>query len=175
MKRPPGDLSDQDLAYRRHALAYVGRHRGHVPVVVAARLGRVWGLYRPIQLLRLERFVETREVAPAEAGLGLFFALAALSVVGAVALRRRAGPTVLPCLALVGTVSLTAAFTYGTTRFRVPADVGLVVLASAGVALLVDERARRRGREWTEASLRGPAGPAPEAVAGAGPAVTSRA
>ena len=81
----------------------------------------------------------------------------------------------LSCLALVASVSLTAAFTYGATRFRAPADVGLVVLASVGVALLLDERAGRRGQEVTVASLGEPAVPAPETVAAAGPAVASRA
>ena len=172
--RAPGDLSDQDLAYRSHALAYASRHRGHLPVVVGARLGRAWGLYRPVQLLRIERAVEDRELPPAEAGLGLFFVLAALSAVGAVGLRRRAGPTALPIVALVATVSLTSAVTYGTTRFRAPADVGLVVLGSAGVALLLEERARRRGRRRTEPSLREPLAALPETAA-AGPAGASRA
>ena len=77
-------------------------------------------------------------------------------------------------VALVATVSLTSALTYGTTRFRAPADVGLVVLGSAGVALLLEERARRRGRRRTEPSLREPLAALPETAA-AGPAGASRA
>ena len=151
-----GDASDQDGAYRRHALDYIRRHEGRIPAVVAARLGRVWGLYRPGQLLRVERFVETRELVPAEAGLGLLYALVAMSAVAAVGLRRRGGPPAWPCLAMAAAVSVTVALTYGTTRFRAPADVGLVVLASAGASMLL-ERGRMRRRGGQELLSLGPA------------------
>jgi hypothetical protein len=144
LRPPAGDGSDQDVAYRRRALEYVGLHEHHLPVVAAARLGRVWGLYRPVELLRIERVVETRELRPAELGLVMVYGLAALSAVAAVLLRRRGGPPALPCLAMAAAVSVTAVLTYGTSRFRAPADVGLVVLGAAGVSLLVDQLRRPR-------------------------------
>jgi len=152
--RSTGDGSDQDVAYRRHALDYVRRHRGRLPVVMAARLGRVWGVYRPVDLLRTERVVEARELRPAELGLGLLYALAALSAVGVFLLRNRRGPPALPCLAMAATVSLAAALTYGTTRFRAPADVALVVLGSAGASMLLDARHRRQEPPAETASYR---------------------
>jgi len=134
----------------------------------------VWGLYRPIGLLRIERFVETRELLPAEAGLGLFYALAALSGVAAMAFRRPGGPTALPCVGLIATVSVTAALTYGTTRFRAPADVGLVVLASAGVSVLAHSR-RRPPPDRLEQSGGDTGGRTREAAAATGAAVASPA
>ena len=54
------------------------------------------------------------------------------AVAGAVALRRR-GVTLLPMLVPIIAVTVTAAATFGLTRYRVPADVVIVVLAALGL------------------------------------------
>jgi hypothetical protein len=52
--------------------------------------------------------------------------------VGAVTLRRRRVPLT-PVLAVLAAVALTVGFVYGTTRFRAPAEVSLVLLGSVGI------------------------------------------
>src|SRR3954471_23023258 len=48
-RRPAGDEAEQSRAYRRRGMAYMGDHVSRVPVVLAARVGRVWDLYRTDQ------------------------------------------------------------------------------------------------------------------------------
>jgi hypothetical protein len=55
------DQSTSDLRLRRYAISDIRAHLGRLPVVVAARLGRAWGFYRPFQTARLEaRWSRTR-------------------------------------------------------------------------------------------------------------------
>ena len=68
----------------------------------------------------------------------LWVVIVIAAVAGAVVLRGR-GRTVWPLLATVVTVTITAALFYGQVRFRIPAEVALVVLA----AVAVDEVVRR--------------------------------
>jgi uncharacterized membrane protein YfcA len=76
------------------------------------------------------------------------------AVVGAAALRRR-GVTLLPMLVPIVAVTITAAATFGLTRYRVPADVVIVVLAALGLDLLWR---RLRGRDDDEKPLLASAG-----------------
>src|SRR6266567_3362302 len=89
----------------------------------------------------------------------MYYAFAAFSVVGVVALRRRRVPLT-PLLAVLGAVALTVGFVYGTTRFRAPAEVSLVLLGSVGIdgairriAALVRERRRSGPHEEPQASI----------------------
>jgi xanthosine utilization system XapX-like protein len=73
-------------------------------------------------------------------------------------LRRRRVPLT-PLLAVLGAVALTVGFVYGTTRFRAPAEVPLVLVGSVGidavirkVAGRVHDRRRARAGDETESS-----------------------
>jgi hypothetical protein len=101
--------------------------------VVPKRVGRYWGVYAPINQLRADILVEGRSFRLSVLGLGQFALIAALALVGGREVRRRRGPLLLlVTLPVVGT--LVAALTMGTTRYRVPAEVALVLLASVGIA-----------------------------------------
>jgi 4-amino-4-deoxy-L-arabinose transferase-like glycosyltransferase len=130
-KVPPGDASQQDAAYRRIALDFVNEHTNEIPGEVFARVGRVWGFYRPLQQLTFDQ-IETRELPASQVGLGMYYALVAGSVVGVVVLRRRRVP-IIPLLAPVVAVTISAAAFYGTTRFRAAAEPSLVLLAVAAI------------------------------------------
>ncbi len=123
---------------RDQALDYVGDHLGRVPIVVAARVGRVWGVFRPVQTVEFSE-LEGRPHAAAMAGLVMYWVLAGLAVAGIVVLRRRRA-VLWPLLVPVALVTLISAFGYGTLRFRVPAEVSIVVLA----AVAIDAVWRRR-------------------------------
>lgn len=147
---PPEEESLAQQHWRDIGLGYAGDHLDRLPVVVAARVGRVWSLYRPGQMIDFDTLLEGRDRRLAVAGLFGFYALAPLAVGGAVALRRRAVP-VYPLIAPFALVTLTAAAFYGITRFRISAEVPLVVLGAAGLVGLVrlvrDRGARGPGGE----------------------------
>jgi hypothetical protein len=123
------------------ATDFIDAHRDELPGVVATRVGRVWGIYRPHQQLVLDT-IEQREIPASTAGLVMFYGLVALSVPGVVLLRRRRMP-LSPMLAPLVTVTVSCALIYGTTRFRAGAEDSLVLLAAVGVVGLAGLVSRR--------------------------------
>lgn len=117
----------------RDGLRYAEDHAGRLPVVLAARLGRVWSVYKPFAI------PEGRSVRVQKAGVIMFFLLVPFAVYGVIVLRRR-GVVTWILLAPFIIVAVTALATYGNLRFREPADLCTVVLA----AVALDELLRRR-------------------------------
>lgn len=123
---------------RSRAIRYMQHHVPRIPLVVAARLGRVWDVYRPGDNVGIGE-LQRRPRVWSWIGLGVFAALVPLAVAGGIVLQRRRVP-LLPLVAMPVLVSLTAALFYGNPRFRVPAEIAIVVLAAvaldaAGTAL----------------------------------------
>lgn len=141
-------LADRGLTYARD-------HAGRLPVVLAVRVLRTWELYRPKQQWGIEQFFEGRDRRVEQAGVVTYYALALLALYGLVLLRRRGQPLrilLAPAL-LVTLVSLGA---YGFTRFRVAAEIPIVVLA----AITLDHLAARRLPPRRSGSRPAPARPA---------------
>jgi 4-amino-4-deoxy-L-arabinose transferase-like glycosyltransferase len=130
----PAENSLEAAARRRAAFDYIGDHLDRLPVVVAARIGRVWGAYGQVQMARIAQ-AEGRPLVASLAGLAMFWALVPLAALGALRLRR-AGQPLWPLVAPLVIVTFNAAAFYGLTRFRVPAEVPLVVLAAVAIAWL---------------------------------------
>ncbi len=82
------DPSDSELRLRRIAMDYARAHVDRVPLVLFARLGRVWGYYQPARQMELDHLSETRELPAAWAGLLMFYLLGLLAIRGAILLRR---------------------------------------------------------------------------------------
>jgi len=131
-----------DAPLRRVALRYVGDHLPRVPAVVGARLGRVIGLYRPIQQAQLAKTTEGQPQWLGGAVMSTWYVFAGLGIVGGLALRR-AGVPLVALLWPIGVVLLSAALFYGIARFRAPADAVVVLLAGVGVDHLVRDRWER--------------------------------
>ncbi len=148
---PSMDESEASVVLRDRAETFVRDNLGRVPVVVAARVGRVLGLYPPGRLIDVEVFFEGRERWLATLGLITFYPVAIGAVAGAVVLRRRRTVPVFPLVAVPAIVIVTVAITYGSNRFRAPAETSLVVLA----AIAVDE-VWRRWRARPRQARRGP-------------------
>ncbi len=113
------------------AETYVRDHLHRLPVVVAARVGRLWDLYEPFQTARFDAN-EGRPLNAAWAGIFALYLLAPLAVVGFFVLgrqRRTRWPLVMPLVL----VTLLAATAYGIIRFRAPAEVSIVVLAAVAI------------------------------------------
>jgi 4-amino-4-deoxy-L-arabinose transferase-like glycosyltransferase len=129
---PPGDQSVANAALRHDGLSYARHHAGRLPVVVAARLGRVWGAFRPLQTARFAAG-EGRPHWASYLSLVVYYALLPIAIGGLVVARRRRVPLT-PLLGPVAVVVVIAAVFYGPARFRVPADVTIVVLAALALA-----------------------------------------
>jgi hypothetical protein len=133
---PPGDQSVVSKIYRQRAVDYINDgHRSQFVKVVLARIGRDWGVFRPLDM----PFLNESEGRPrwlTTLGMWWYYPLAALAIGGAVALHRRRVRiwplAVPPIIVTLGTV-----LSYGQTRFRVPAEPVIVVLAACAIALVV--------------------------------------
>ena len=128
------DESVMDYELRGRALDYVSAHRSRVPLVVLAREGRTWGLFRPAQQVRFDQTERDllRDAWASWAGLVSYYVLAVASIFGWIVLRRRRIPT-FPLVALIGSVIVTVAVTLGQFRYRVAAEVALVVLSAVAL------------------------------------------
>jgi 4-amino-4-deoxy-L-arabinose transferase-like glycosyltransferase len=152
--RAPGDESQYSVDYRDRGLRYARDHLGRLPVVVAARAGRMLELY-PAQSAFFQES-EGRSSKAAWAGIVWFWLMLPLSAYGMVLLRRRGGSgsagsdpgvarrALLVLLAPVALSVVVCLGVYGSTRLRVAAEPALIVLA----ALALVQAASRRGRVW---------------------------
>jgi hypothetical protein len=138
-----GDESEQDAVFRDQALRYMREHAERVPAVVAAREGRTWGLFRPFQQSTLERESGNGPLGVYQLAVFAYWALLPFAVAGAVRLRRRSVP-LLPLLLFLAAVAVVVGVTFGSVRYRAPAEVPIVLLAAVGVDALWD---RPRSRD----------------------------
>jgi 4-amino-4-deoxy-L-arabinose transferase-like glycosyltransferase len=138
---PPTDVdpSTRDRSYARIARHYIADHKGDLPKVVAARVGRLWHVYRVQQGIELDGYIEGRSGGPpgsslvfVRAALWSYYALALLAIGGIVVLLRRKVP-VYPLVAQLLLATFTAATTFGVTRYRAGAEVAIVVFAAVAV------------------------------------------
>jgi len=171
------DQSDDELFLRRTGLDYITSHKGRFPVVVAARLGRMFNLYAVRQQVELD-FWEGRPTWASWIALGFFYPTMALAALGAVATRRRRIP-LSPLLGPVVVVVANAVLTFGHARYRAPAEGVLCVLAAVGVDAMVRRsrgatgwRSRARGPRRTSRAPLPPAGEGASTGTGPRPAST---
>jgi hypothetical protein len=144
-----GDESVLAKVYRTRAFDYMKSHKSRVPVVIAARVGRTWSLYRPMDMLYFN-LGEGRERWVTAAGLVGFYVLVPLAIAGAILLGRRRGDAsralwVLLVPAIASTIGV--AVSYGQTRFRAAAEPSLAVLAAVAVVAVWQAT---RGRDLGE-------------------------
>jgi len=130
------DESENDVTARREALDYIRAHEGRYVVVVAARIGRMWNVYRPWQNATLDGTIEGRGLAQARVALFSYYAYAAAGIFGLVVMRRRRHP-IWPYLVLAAVVTFTAAISFGIQRYRIPVDAVLPALAAVGIDRLL--------------------------------------
>jgi 4-amino-4-deoxy-L-arabinose transferase-like glycosyltransferase len=132
---PSGDESEVAKGYRQMGLDYISSHTRRLPVVVAARVGRIWQVYKPFQNAQLSEG-ELRPKWATLAGLWTYWVLLPLAFLGGwLTFRRRV--TLIPLLAQAVLVTFTAATVYATNRFALPAEVAIISLAGVGISGLV--------------------------------------
>ena len=135
------DESVLDSFNRRYALEYTFENWERFGVVALARMGRSLELFKPGHSLRLNYQVEGRWAEPSTFGLGFYYALLPLTVIGALVFWRR-DIRLTPMLSMWPTIMLASAITFGLTRYRVPIDIAMMALSAVAVSWLVEQYVR---------------------------------
>ncbi len=134
------DESERDAVVLDRAMDYIDDHRSRLlTVVVPARIGRMWGAYDTVDQLRLDALVDRRPLAVSTLGFLQYVALLPLATAGAVLLWRRR-ESLLAVAAWIPIATLTAAISFGNTRYRTAAEVSIVVLAAVALDVLAERR-----------------------------------
>ncbi len=150
-----GDGSEIADAALQTGIDYAGNHLDRVPAVVAFRVGRIWGVYRPVQMAEFEQ-AEGRPQWASLTAKAMSPLLLLLGIWGVVVLVRRR-TAILPILAPILLVILGGALFYGSTRLRAFSEPSLVVLAAVGFdQLLARGRSSSVGAEGLDPPLREP-------------------
>jgi 4-amino-4-deoxy-L-arabinose transferase-like glycosyltransferase len=137
------DQSQRSKVWRSEVRHYISDNLDRVPAVVLARVGRVAGVYHPLQQVRLDVVPEGRDVWVARTGMASYYVLVALSAIGWMALGRQ-GRLRFPLLMPVVVVGLAAAVTFGATRYRAAAEPVFCILAAVGCVVIARALARVR-------------------------------
>ena len=120
---------------------------------MAARIGRIWDLYKPGQNTDVDVFLEVRPRGPTVWGKVMYFAMWPFAILGLVVLRKRRLP-ISPFIAIFIMTTFVALISFALSRYRVPSEVALVVAASVGIDQLA--------RQWWDRRRRSAAPPAAE-------------
>ncbi len=128
---PKLDESQRDLVPRKQAINYTKDHIDRLPLVAAARVGRLWDVFKPGQTTMLDWWIEGRGRAASWIGLFAYYLLWPFAIYGLVVMRRRKVP-IIPLVAIAVIATFAAAITFGVTRYRAPAEVALVLAAAIG-------------------------------------------
>jgi hypothetical protein len=135
-ERPGKNEAEADSDAMSAGVGYATSHLDVLPLVAAARVGRMLDVFKPAHTVLLDAQFEGRGVWQSELTMLAFFASIAFAVPGLVILRRR-GILLFPLFALGALALLSAVLTYGNVRFRIPLDVALVLPAAVGVVAAV--------------------------------------
>jgi len=118
-----------DKLARQKGLDYIEAHESRLPIVLLARAGRIWELFRPTQNAQFNEVFERRGHVTSWAILIGYYALLPFAIAGLVLMRRRRVP-IFPMLAVAVSVTLTAVLGYPITRYRAAFDSVMPVLAA---------------------------------------------
>ncbi len=154
---PPCTFTNRELAsfgavdssviaaqYRHRGIEYMRSHLTKLPVVVAARVGRLWNVFRPLDMVDYN-VGESRERWVTTLGLISYFAMLPFALLGAASMwRAKMRRQCAALLAPVFVVTLSAAALVGQTRLRAPAEPVFVILTAVGVVEAERAIARRR-------------------------------
>ena len=136
-----GDESERSSQLRRLGTSYALDHIGRLPVVIAARVARVFEVYQPHPVSYGPQWIS-------DLMLGAWYALVPVAIAGAVVLRRRR-TTLLPLVATISAATANVVLTWARADSGVPIDVAFLVLAAvaldAAIGAWRPARARRAG------------------------------
>lgn len=126
----PTNESESDALLRGYAFSYMRSHLSELPLVMAARLGRIWDFYEPFEQAHFNT-VEGWMLSANFAFLWSFWAMLPFVFLGVVALRKtknRSFPLIVPLIV----VSITAMAISGQQRYLATAEPFIVSLCAIG-------------------------------------------
>ena len=132
---PNGDESVVGAFKQSEGLDYISDHLGDQPRVIAARVGRTFGVYRPAQTIRLDTFFERHDRTHLWIGMAMHWLLLATGAVGVWSLWLRGGSAA-GILAVTATAVFASAVSFGIFRYRVGFDVAAVLAGGIGMTWL---------------------------------------
>jgi 4-amino-4-deoxy-L-arabinose transferase-like glycosyltransferase len=131
-----------DKQLRTDAVDFMRAHLSRVPIVVAARIGRTFSVFRPFQQVHLEAERQTKLWV---LRLALFsYWLLLLPAAAGLVLARRNKIRVFPLAAFPIIVVLSVAFAIGAVRYRAAAEVPLVLLAAYAISVVTSRSGGER-------------------------------
>jgi len=134
---PRGDQSEVEAVYRTRALHYMRTHLRRLPLVIAARIGRTWGVFRPLDMVEFNQG-EGREAWVTRLGMVVYYPTLVAALAGVVVMWRQRARRALWVLTVPAiAVTLGVAVTYGQTRFRAAAEPSLAILAAVAAVSYV--------------------------------------
>jgi 4-amino-4-deoxy-L-arabinose transferase-like glycosyltransferase len=125
------DYSIADGQYIRESLSFMSTNKSRVPIAMAARVGRTFGLYRPLQQMHLETERAT-ELWVLRFGFISYWALLSFAIAGATIGRRRRIP-IYPLVVFPLLIAVSVLLTIGSVRYRAPAEIPLLILAAVAL------------------------------------------
>ncbi|MEZ5380253.1 MAG: glycosyltransferase family 39 protein [Microthrixaceae bacterium] len=132
-------------------MEYLSDHRSELPGVMAARLGRITGLYQTSNTMVSDQVLESHGWFPSRFGfLGLWLQLPC-AIAGTIVLARARRPLA-PLLGPIINVALVTAAVFGLARYRLSADLTIAVLAATGLVAAGRWAARRPWRSLSRPS-----------------------
>lgn len=140
-QHPRFDESQVNGVARRVALTHLRDHADRLPIVVPARIGRMFAIFRPGQTVEFVAQWMSVDTGLIWAWVASFWVILVLAVIGVVIAQRRRiawWPLAAPFLVAV----VAAAVTHGEPRDHTLADLGLLVLAAFVVERLFAHRAQ---------------------------------
>jgi hypothetical protein len=143
---PPGDASTVDAYYRSAGVHYAREHKGRVPAVVVARLGRAFGVW-PAPDASVTWNATAAGVWPRWSSwiyLVTWWISIPFVVTGAVLLRRRR-VIAWPLVSLIALYLVVSAALYADPRFASSCQPALAVLIGVGLTSVVSRVASRGG------------------------------
>jgi len=169
---PEGELDQSvlEVTYRERGLDYIEDHLTEFPVIVGVRILRVLDLFRPWENIGLNTLIERRGLVPGRIATTIYYALTALSLYGLWLLHRRR-VMIWPFVAIFLVLCATMLVAFGLTRYRVPWDVAVVILAAVALDDIASAGRRRTGDPASSASERSRAS---RSASGCGPGIPAR-
>jgi 4-amino-4-deoxy-L-arabinose transferase-like glycosyltransferase len=137
------------------AYSYAGDHLTRLPLIAVVRVLRTFNFFQPLRQGNREPRAKWVDIV----GLVIYYPLLVLAVIGAVRLADHRARWVL--LAPVAMVIIVSALTWGIGRFRIAADVSIIVFAAATFAATPP---RARAGSTRRAAASDPAQPAGSAT-----------
>jgi 4-amino-4-deoxy-L-arabinose transferase-like glycosyltransferase len=150
-KRRIANEAEQSVKWRAEGADYAFDHVGRWPAVVAVRVLRTWDFWQP---RRMVLNAEGRWIRIDQAGVAVYYLLLPLALFGGWLIRRRR-TELLILLVPVVLVLVQSAIGYGIPRFRMAADVVIVVLAGVAIVSLLERRSLRARRRAPAAAAAG--------------------